>query len=205
MVAVSGLVVVGVGIVLCFFGIGSVHVAILASGFGLGWLLADLFAASTWTALLIAAGSALITEILVALVFKVARFVVGLVAGSLIGAKLYAVTAAGERTVLLAVVVVVATALVFGFLADKYRERVLLWATALGGAGLILSGLGLVWPDPLGFLRHPQPGSEQALSTVLWVALAAAGWLTLGRLFPRAWTLRGARVYDDRRARVQDA
>ena len=70
MVAVSGLVVVGVGIVLCFFGIGSVHVAVLASGFGLGWLLADLFAASTWTALLIAAGSALITEILVALVLR---------------------------------------------------------------------------------------------------------------------------------------
>lgn len=198
-------VVVGVGVVLCFFGIGTVHLAIMASGFGLGWLLADLFGASGWTTLLVAAGSALILELLVALVFKVARFVVGMVAGSLIGAKLYSVSAGADRTIVLAVVVVIATALVFGFLADKFRERVLLWATAIGGAGLILSAIGLIWPDSLGFLRHPTPGGEQALSTVLWVALAAAGWLTQRRLFPKALNLRRARDDEDRRERVQDA
>ncbi|WP_395725390.1 DUF4203 domain-containing protein [Nakamurella sp.] len=198
-------VVVGVGVVLCFFGIGSVHLAIMASGFGLGWLLADLFGASGWTTLLVAAGSALILELLVALVFKVARFVVGMVAGSLIGAKLYSVSAGADRTIVLAAVVVIATALVFGFLADKFRERVLLWATAIGGAGLILSAIGLIWPDSLGFLRHPTPGGEQALSTALWVALAAAGWLTQRRLFPKALNLRRARDDEDRRERVQDA
>lgn len=201
----SGWVVVGVGVVLCFFGIGSVHLAIMASGFGLGWLLADLFGASAWTTLIVAAAAALILELLVALIFKVARFVVGIVAGSLIGAKLYSVTAGGDRNVVLAAVVVVATALVFGFLADKFRERVLLWATAIGGAGLILSALGLIWPDTLGFLRHPSPGGEQALSTVFWVALAAAGVLTQRRLFPRALNLREARDDADRRDRVQDA
>lgn len=128
----SGWVVVGVGVVLCFFGIGSVHLAIMASGFGLGWLLADLFGASGWTTLLVAAGSALILELLVALVLKIARFVVGMVAGSLIGAKLYSVSAGGDRNIVLAAVVVIATALVFGLLADKFRERVLLWATAIG-------------------------------------------------------------------------
>lgn len=201
----SGWVVVAVGVVLCFFGIGSVHLAILASGFGLGWLLADLFGVEGWTTLLVAAGSALILELLIALVFKVARFVVGMVAGALIGAKLYSVTAAGDRNVLLAAVVVIATSLVFGFLADKFKERILLWATALGGAGLILSGLGLIWPDDLGFLRHPGPGGEQALGTVLWLALAAAGWLTQRRLFPKALNLRRARGDEDRRERVQDA
>jgi len=202
---VSGWIVVGVGVVLCFFGIGSVHLAILASGFGLGWLLADLFGASGWTPLLVAVGAALILELLVALVFKIARFVVGMVAGSLIGAKLYSVTSGGDRNTVLAAVVVVATALVFGFLADKFRERVLLWATALGGAGLILSAIGLIWPDSVGFLRHPNPGGEQALSAALWVALAAAGWLTQRRLFPKALNLRRARDDEDRRERVQDA
>lgn len=197
--------VVGVGVVLCFFGIGSVHLAIMASGFGLGWLLADLFGATGWTTLLVAVGAALILELLVALVFKIARFVVGMVAGSLIGAKLYSVTAGTDRNVVLAAVVVVATALVFGFLADKFRERVLLWATAIGGAGLILSALGLIWPDALGFLRHPTAGGEQALSTALWVALAVAGWLTQRRLFPKALNLRGAGDDADRRDRVQDA
>jgi hypothetical protein len=202
---VSGWIVVGVGVVLCFFGIGSVHLAILASGFGLGWLLADLFGTSGWTPLLVAVSAALILELLVALVFKIARFVVGMVAGSLIGAKLYSVTSGGDRNIVLAAVVVVATALVFGFLADKFRERALLWATALGGAGLILSGLGLIWPDSVGFLRHPTSGGEQALSTALWVALAAAGWLTQRRLFPKALNLRRARDDEDRRERVQDA
>jgi hypothetical protein len=201
---VSGWVVVGVGVVLCFFGIGSVHLAIMASGFGLGWLLADLFGASGWTTLIVAVGTALILELLVALIFKIARFVVGMVAGSLIGAKLYSVTAGGDRNLLLAAVVVVATALVFGFLADKFRERVLLWATAIGGAGLILSALGLIWPDTLGFLRHPGPGGEQALCTALWAALAVGGWLTQRRLFPRALNLR-ERDDADRRERVQDA
>jgi len=33
----SGWVVLVVGVVLCFLGVGSVHLAILASAFGLGW------------------------------------------------------------------------------------------------------------------------------------------------------------------------
>lgn len=201
----SGWIVVAVGVVLCFFGIGSVHLAIMASGFGLGWLLADLFGATGWTTVLVAAAAAVILELTVALIFKIARFVVGMVAGSLIGAKLYSVTAGADRNVLLAGVVVVATALAFGFLADKFRERVLLWATAIGGAGLILSAIGLIWPDTLGFLRHPSPGGQQALSTALWVALAAGGWLTQRRLFPRALNLREDRPDADRRPRVQDA
>lgn len=122
----SGWVVLAVGVVLCFLGVGSVH---LASAFGLGWLL-------------------------VTLVFKAARFVVGLIAGALIGARLYAVFSAGGTSGVLAVVV--ATALAFGFLADRYKGRVILWATAIGGAGLIMSSLGSIWPDTLVHLAgHP--------------------------------------------------
>ena len=139
----SGWVVLAVGVVLCFLGVGSVHLAVLASAFGLGWLLADLFGATAGTALIIAAGSAVIAWALITLVFKIARFFIGLIAGALIGARLYAIFSPGDRSVVLAVVVVVATAIVFGFLADRYKGRVILWATAIGGAGLIISSLGL--------------------------------------------------------------
>ena len=187
----SGWAIVGVGIVLCFFGVGSLHVAILASGFGLGWVLADIFGATEWTALIIAAAGAVISWVLVTLVFKVAAFFVGVITGSLIGARLAAVLTPGQGNIALTVVLVVAVAVAFGFLADRYRSRVLLWTTAIGGAGLILSSLGLIWPGTLGFLRDPAAGAEQVTSTLLWVALAAGGWLTQRALFPRA--LRGRR------------
>ena len=116
----SGWVVLVVGVVLCFLGVGSVHLAILASAFGLGWLLGDLFGATAVTALIIAACTAVITWALITLVFNAARFVVGLIAGALIGARLYATFSVGTASVVLAVVVVVAaTALAFGFLADR--------------------------------------------------------------------------------------
>ena len=65
----SGWVVLVVGAVLCFLGVGSVHLAVLASGFGVGWLLGDLFGA---TALIVAACTAVIAWVLVTLVFKFA-------------------------------------------------------------------------------------------------------------------------------------
>ena len=189
----SGWVVLAVGVVLCFLGVGSVHLAILASAFGLGWLLADLFGATAVTALIIAACSAVIAWALITLVFKIARFFIGLIAGALIGARLYAIFSVGGKSVVLAVVVVVATAIVFGFLADRYRGRAILWATAIGGAGLIISSLGYIWPDTLGLLRQPEAGIQQVTSTVLWVGLSGAGWFTQRRLFPRALNLENAR------------
>src|SRR5664279_3787333 len=182
----SGWVILLVGLVLCFLGVGSIHLAVLASGFGLGWLLADLFHADAWTSLLVALGSAVIGWVLVTLVFKFASFFVGMITGALIGARLYSILTPGEASIVLAAVVVVAVAIVFGFLADRYRKRVLLWATAIGGAGVVLSSLGLIWPQDLGFLRDPQAGVEQVTSTLLWVALSAGGWLTQRRFFPKA-------------------
>jgi hypothetical protein len=190
----SGWIVLVVGVVLCFLGVGSVHLAILASAFGLGWLLGDVFGATGVTALLIAAGSALIAWALATLVFKAARFVVGLIAGGLVGARLYAIFSAGASSVVLAVVVVVATALAFGFLADRYKGRVILWATAIGGAGLILSSLGRLWPDTLGFLHDPQAGLQQVTSTLLWAALAVAGWFTQRQLFAKALNVKDSTV-----------
>jgi hypothetical protein len=51
------------------------------------------------------------------------------------------------------------------------RHRFMRWATAAAGAALTLSGLGLVAPSSLGFLRDPQKPSTQTMSFVIWVAL----------------------------------
>ncbi|MEP6561389.1 MAG: DUF4203 domain-containing protein [Nakamurella sp.] len=182
----SGWIIVLVGAVLCFFGIGSLHAAVLASGFGIGWLLADIFGAGVGTALLIAAGSAVIGWVLVTLVFKVAAFFLGVITGALIGARVAAVVTPGSGGWLLATVLVLLVALLVGLLADRYRRKALLWATAIGGAGLMLSSLGRIFPDQLEFLRDPQAGLQQITSTLLWVALAAGGWITQRTLFPRA-------------------
>ncbi len=182
----SGWAILLVGVVLCFLGVGSMHVAILASGFGLGWVLADVFGASAGTALIVAAAGAAISWVLVTLVFKVAAFFVGVITGSLIGARVAAVLTAGESNIAVTVVLVVAIAVAFGFLADRYRRRVLLWTTAIGGAGLMLGALGLIAPSTLGFLRDPAAGVEQVTSTLLWIGLAAGGWIVQRALFPRA-------------------
>ncbi len=71
----------------------------------------------------------------------------------------------------------------------------MLWLTALGGASMVLTGLGLAIP-PLGFLEDPNEGTQQFFATVIWIVVAAAGWLTQRRLFPEK-----LRIDDDRRAR----
>ena len=182
----SGLVVLVVGLVLCFLGIGSIHLAILASGFGLSWVLADLFHAPAGTALLIALAGAVIAWVTVTLVFKVGAFFIGVIVGGLIGAKLSAVLQSGQAQIAVSVILVLAFAVSCGFLADRFTKRVLLWITAIGGAGMVLSSLGAAFPAHLAFLRQPTDGGGGAVTVVLWAALAAAGWFTQRRLFPRA-------------------
>lgn len=182
---VAGLVIVAVGLLLCFLGVGSVHLAVIASGFGLGWMLGDLFGASTSTALLIGVLGALVAWIAVAFVFKLASFFIGIVTGAVIGAKLYGTVSGDSGNWVLAAIIVIAVAAACGFLADKYRRRALLWLTTIGGAGLVLGGLARVAPDPLGFLRDPSAGWEQVVSFLAWAALALAGWLVQRRLFAK--------------------
>ncbi|WP_265520823.1 DUF4203 domain-containing protein [Oerskovia flava] len=182
---VAGVVIVLLGLVLCFAGIGSLHAAVLASGFGLGWLLADLFQSSSGTALLIGALSAVVAWFVVTFIFKFAAFFVGILTGAVIGAKIYGTISGDSGNWLLAVVLVVAVAATSGFLADRYRARALLWLTTIGGAGIVMAGLGRVDEDLFGFLRHPEAAWEQVVSVLVWVTLAVLGWLTQRRLFAR--------------------
>ncbi|ABG93233.1 MULTISPECIES: hypothetical protein [Rhodococcus] len=190
----SGIAILLVGAVLCFAGVGSQHVAVIAAGFGLGWLLADLLSLSLGTTFLVAAIGAVVVWVATTLIFKFAAFFIGIIAGAVIGAKLSRVLQPDDAGWLLSGVVIVALAVACGFLADRYRARALLWLTAVGGASMVLTGLGLAIP-PLGFLEDPNEGSQQFFATLIWIVVAAAGWLTQRRLFPDKLRI------DDNRAR----
>jgi hypothetical protein len=100
----------------------------------------------------------------------------------MVGARTADVLQPGDNNWALSAIVVLAVAVAAAFLADKYRARALLWLTSIGGASMILNGLGRT-VDPLGFLRDPNPGWQQVFSTLAWVAISVAGWIVQRRLF----------------------
>lgn len=182
---VSGLIVVVVGLVLCFGGIASINLALLLSGFGGAYLLAEAFGATDWDAIWIAVGAAIIIWLVAAYVFQHAPFVIGAVTGAVIGAKLWSALGNGGTNVVLAVVLVLAVAASAALLADRYGRRVVLWVTPLGGASIAMTGVAVLWPEQMGALDHPDQGWEQTLMFVVWIALAASGFYVQRRLFGR--------------------
>jgi len=184
MLGMSGWVVGAVGVILCFAGVASFSLAVLVSAFAVVWLLADVFGASTGTALLVAAAGAVAVWVLVRVVFRTALFFVGALAGSVVGARAYALLEADSSSAVVGVVFVAAIAVLGGWLAARWDIRVVLALTALGGAGLILSGLGRT-SDALAWLRAPDGTSAAVLDVVLWVALAVLGWLSQRRISAR--------------------
>src|SRR3954471_10871345 len=153
--AVSGVGVVLVGLVLCFLGLWSVHLALLASGFALGWLLAESLGGSLAVTFVVAACAAVVAWALATFVFRAGLLVIGAIAGGVIGAKLFGLLEGGDGNVLLAVLFVLAVAVLTGLAAQRFHEKALVWACALGGAGLALSGAARGWPDTPGVLRTP--------------------------------------------------
>lgn len=183
---VSGLVTVVVGLVLCFMGARSIHLAVLASGFALGWLLADAFDATTLASLVFGLVAALAAWALARLIFGLALFIVGALAGGVIGAKLFAFLQQGQGSVVLAILFVVAAGFVAGIATRRFRGVVLAVACALGGAGLVLGGLARAFPQALGFLRTPPTPAMAALAALAWIVLAALGWAVQRRTTPAA-------------------
>lgn len=172
----TGLAGLAVGLLLCFAGARSVNLAVLASGFALGWLITEPFDASFLTALIVALASAAGAWVLAHLVFRVAMFFVGGVAGGVIGAKIFGLLQPGDRSVVLVVIFVAATAFIGGLVTQRYRRTALIIVCALGGAALILSGLARTFPQSLGFFRDPVESWQTVVDTVAWIALAGAGW-----------------------------
>ncbi|MFC4125313.1 DUF4203 domain-containing protein [Nocardia rhizosphaerae] len=178
----NGIIVAVVGVLLCFYGIRSVHLGILAIGFGLGWLIADLFNASFWWLLLIGLIGAISSWVVTSLVFRFASYFIGGLTGAMIGTKLATVLQPGDKNIALSMIVALAVCVAGAFLAQKFRARALLWLTSIGGASMVLSGLGRMG-DSLHFLRDPEPGVQQVTSTLAWVGLSVLGWITQRHLF----------------------
>jgi hypothetical protein len=175
-VDVSGLGVVAVGLVLCFYGRRSLQVAVLASGFALGWLLAEGLDADVLTTAAVAVVTGLAGWAVTRVVAGAAVFFVGALAGGVVGAKLFGLLQQGEGSVVLALLFVAAVAVVTGVATQRFRGVMLAAACALGGAGLALSGAARTVPEYLGFLRVPPTPGLAAVAALLWLALASTGW-----------------------------
>src|SRR3954447_22411610 len=112
--AMSGVGVVLVGLVLCFFGLWSVHLALLASGFALGWLLAEALGGSLAVTAVVAFCAAVVAWALATFVFRAALLVVGAITGAVIGAKLFGLLAGDDGGAVLGILFVLAVAVVVG-------------------------------------------------------------------------------------------
>ncbi|UGT44243.1 DUF4203 domain-containing protein [Nocardia yamanashiensis] len=178
----NGIVVALVGALLCFYGIRSVHLGILAIGFGLGWMIADLFNASFSWLILIGLIGAVSSWVVTSLVFRFASYFIGGLTGAMIGTKLATVLQPGDKNFALSMIVALAVCVAGAFLAEKFRARALLWLTSIGGASMVLSGLGRM-SDSLAFLRNPDPGIQQVTVTLAWIGLSVLGWITQRHLF----------------------
>ncbi|MCF8587491.1 DUF4203 domain-containing protein [Gordonia liuliyuniae] len=182
MLDVNGLVIVAVGAVLCFYGVRSAHLGVLAAGFGAGWLIAALFNPSTTTLILFGLIGAVSSWVIVSLVFKFATYLIGGLAGAVAGARIADLVQPGDNSWSASAIIVVAVAISAAFAADKYRERALLWLTSVGGAAMVLHGLGRA-VDALDWLRSADSTAGEVAGTAAWVGLSLAGWIVQRRLF----------------------
>ena len=181
----SSAVLLVVGALLCFAGALSVRLAVLTAGFGLSWLLADVFGASFATGVIIGLAGAAVALILTVVLSHVVMFATGAIVGAVIGAKLFVVLDDSNPSWLLAAVFTAAVAIVSGFLASRYQRSFLRWATAFAGAGLMLSGIGLDDNLQLGAMHHPSSTGGSVALTVVWVVLGLAGRTVQERLTRR--------------------
>ncbi|QDP96796.1 DUF4203 domain-containing protein [Microlunatus elymi] len=171
----SGIVLLVIGLALCFFGVVSIRLGIALAGFGAAWLLADaLGASSTWTVVVACAGAAaalICTMLMTHFLF----FIGGVCAGAIIGAKAFVLFNGPGSGWLLAVIVVPIAGLIGGFLANHWRRRFLRWATAFAGAALVLSGLGRIGPDFFRNLWRPESALGAIILAVGWIVLTVIG------------------------------
>lgn len=167
----SGLTMVVIGLVLGLAGGWSIRTVLMVAGFGAGWLLANVFGASLLLTLALAAGGALLAWLVVRLATTIVFFAVGALVGLLVGARLFRLLEGGDGNLLLAVVFVPAIGIAGGWLAEKTRESFVAWGTSIGGAALVLSGLGVL-AESLSWLRDPVQTWQSVVGALAWVALS---------------------------------
>jgi len=70
-----------------------------------------------------------------------------------------------------AVVFIPAVAIAGGWLAEKSRDKFVAWGTSIGGAALVLAGLGVL-VSSLAWLRDPDEGWQAVVGAAAWIALS---------------------------------
>ncbi len=171
--AVSGLSMVVIGLVLGLAGGWSIRTVLTLLGFGAGWLLANVFNASLLVTLVIALVTAFFAWLMVRLAATLVFFVVGLLVGAVVGARVFRLLEGGDGNLLLAVVFIPAVAITGGWLAEKSRDKFVAWGTSIGGAALVLAGLGVL-VSGLSWLRDPSETWQAVVGVAAWVALSVA-------------------------------
>jgi hypothetical protein len=162
-----------IGLVLGLSGGWSIRTVLALLGFGAGWLLANVFDASLLVTFVVALVSALITWVLVRLAATIVFFLIGTLVGALVGARLFRLLEGGDGNLLLAVVFIPAVAIAGGWLAEKSRDKFVAWGTSIGGAALVLAGLGVL-VSGLSWLRDPSETWQAVVGVAAWVALSVA-------------------------------
>ena len=99
--------------------------------------------------------------------------VVGVGVGAVVGARLFRLLEGGDGNLLLAVVFIPAIAIAGGWIAEKSRDKFVAWGTSIGGAALVLAGLGVL-VSGLAWLRDPTESWQALVGVVAWVALSVA-------------------------------
>jgi len=166
-----------IGLVLGLSGGWSIRTVISLLGFGAGWLLANVFDASFLVTLGVALVSAFFAWLVVRLAATVVFFLIGALVGALVGARLFRLLEGGDGNLLLAIVFIPAIAIACGWLAEKSRDTFVAWGTSIGGAALVLAGLGVL-VSGLAWLRDPSESWQAVVGAAAWVALSVLFRLT---------------------------
>lgn len=171
-----GVVQLVVGLLLCFAGARSVRLAAVCAGVGLGAAVAAAVGGGLLASLVVAAAGGVGAVLLVAFVARVSLFVLGALAGGVVGL----VIATSLYLAVPALLVVVGVAALAGGVAlNRVRVPLLAVGTAVAGAGLVVTAVARL--SPLSFLQEPGTAGQSVLRVALWLAVAVAGWLTQRR------------------------
>jgi hypothetical protein len=160
-----------IGLVLGLSGGWSIRTVLTLLGFGAGWLLANVFNASFLVTVVIAVVAALFAWLMVRLAATIVFFAIGALVGALVGARVFRLLEGGDGNLLLAIVFIPAVAVAGGWVAEKSRDRFVAWGTSIGGAALVLAGLGVL-VDRLDWLRDPSETWQAVVGAAAWVALS---------------------------------
>ena len=173
----SGLTMIVVGLVLGLAGGWSIRTVLMLVGFGAGWLLANVFDATLLVTLVVAVLAAVFAWLIVRLAASIVFFLVGALVGLVVGARLFRLLEGGDGNLLHAIVFIPAIGIAGGWLAEKTKERFVAWGTSIGGAALVLAGVGVV-ASGLAWLRDPTETWQAVVGVAAWVGLSIVFRLT---------------------------